>query len=326
MPAGSVALAIPEGAPIFEVAIPCEVFGRPRPELADPWYDFRICAADPGRTRTQAGFVAAEAGSLDELAVADTVIVAALGDPAGDVEPQLVAAVRAAHEAGARVVSLCTGAFVLAAAGLLDGRTATVHWMHADQLTRRYPRVKVDPSVLYVDTGDVLTSAGTAAGLDLCLHLVRLDLGAEVANVLARRLVIQPHRPGGQAQYVETPLARHDDASLAPLLHWAMEHLDQPMTIEGLAARLHTTPRTLIRRFHAATGTSPLQWLLAQRVQRARELLESSDEPMSRIARACGLGSEVNLRHHFARLVGLPPTQYRRAFQDRTLTEAHSHG
>jgi AraC family transcriptional regulator, transcriptional activator FtrA len=206
---------------------------------------------------------------------------------------------------------------VLAAAGLLDGRRATVHWMYASLLAERYPKVTVDPAVLYVDDGDVLTSAGTAAGLDLCLHLVRLDLGAEIANLLARRLVIPPHRPGGQAQYVETPLARQDDESIAPLLHWALEHLSQPLTINDLALRQHVTPRTPIRRFHAATGTSPIQWLLAQRVQRARSMLESTDEPLSRIAGRCGLGTEVNLRHHFARLIGVAPTQYRRTFRNQ---------
>ncbi len=317
MAMGRVALAVTEGVPIFDVAIPCEVFGRARPDLADHWYDFRVCAAEPGRTRTGAGFVADTRFGLDELAWADTVIVPACADPHDPPPRGLVDAVRAAHGNGARVVSICTGAFVLAAAGLLDGRRATVHWMYASVLAERYPKVTVDPTVLYVDDGDVLTSAGTAAGLDLCLHLVRLDLGAEIANLLARRLVVPPHRPGGQAQYVETPLARRDDDSLAPLLHWALEHLDQPLTIAELARRQHITPRTLIRRFHAATGTSPLQWLLAQRVQRARWLLESTDEPLSRIAGRCGLGAEVNLRHHFARLVGVAPTQYRRTFKSQ---------
>jgi transcriptional regulator GlxA family with amidase domain len=317
MAVGRVALAVTDGVPIFDVAIPCEVFGRERPGLTDRWYDFRVCAAEPGRTRTGAGFVVDTRYGLDELVRADTVIVPASAS-AQDAQPQaLVDAVRAAHEAGARLVSICTGAFVLAAAGLLDGRRATVHWMYASLLAERYPKVTVDPAVLYVDDGDVLTSAGTAAGLDLCLHLVRLDLGAEIANLLARRLVIPPHRPGGQAQYVETPLARQDDESLAPLLHWALEHLSQPLTIGDLALRQHVTPRTLIRRFHAATGTSPIQWLLAQRVQRARSMLESTDEPLSRIAGQCGLGTEVNLRHHFARLVGVAPTQYRRTFKSQ---------
>jgi AraC family transcriptional regulator, transcriptional activator FtrA len=310
-----VALAIAEGSPIFEAAIPCEVFGRPRLDLADPWfYDFRVCAVEPGRTRTGSGFVADTRYGLDELRHADTVIVPACADVHGTQPPELVAAVRAAHQAGARVVSLCSGAFVLAAAGLLDGRRATVHWMWAGLLAERFPKVTVDPDVLYVDDGDILTSAGSAGGIDLCLHLVRLDLGAEFANLLARRLVVPPHRTGGQAQYVETPLAAQDDDSLAPLLQWAVEHLDRPLTIAELARRQHVTTRTLIRRFHAVTGTSPLRWLLAQRVRRARELLEATEEPLGRVAERSGLGTEANLRHHFTRIVGVPPGQYRRSF------------
>ncbi len=253
---------------------------------------------------------------MDELTRADTVIIPAVADPLTQQPPRLVEAARAAHAAGARIASICSGAFVLAEAGLLDGRRATVHWMYAGLLAERYPNVTVDPAVLYVDDGDILTSAGTAAGLDLCLHIVRLDLGAEAANLLARRLVIPPHRPGGQAQYAEAPVARQDDDSLAPLLQWAADHLDQPLTIADLTHRQHVTSRTLIRRFHAATGTSPMQWLLAQRLQRARWLLESSDDPLSSIAERCGLGTDVNLRHHLTRLVGVPPTQYRRTFKN----------
>ncbi len=247
MPAGRVALAVTEGAPIFEVAIPCEVFGRPRRDLADPWYDFQVCAEEPGRTRTGTGFVAATSHGLGELEAADTVIVPACANVHAGAPPALVDAVRKAHERGARIASICTGAFVLAEAGLLDGRRATVHWMYASLLAERYPKVTVDPAVLYVDEGSVLTSAGTAAGLDLCLHLVRLDLGAEIANRLARRFVISPHRPGGQAQYVQTPLPRSDDESVAPLLHWILEHLDRPLTIAELAKRQRLTPRTLIQ-------------------------------------------------------------------------------
>jgi transcriptional regulator GlxA family with amidase domain len=318
MIARRVALTVTEDVPIFEAAIPCEVFGRPRPDIADPWlYDFRVCAAEPGRTTLGAGFVAGTTYGLDRLTEAHTVIVPACADPRGTQPPDLVAAVKAAHQAGARIVSLCSGAFVLAAAGLLDGRRATVHWMYADLLARRFPKVTVDPDILYVDDGDVLTSAGSAAGIDLCLHLVRLDFGARIANLLARRLVVSPHRTGGQAQYVETPLARQDDDGLAPLLHWAVEHLDQPLTIADLARWQHVTPRTLIRRFHDATGTSPLRWLLAQRVQRARELLESTSEPLSRVAELSGLGGEANLRHHFTRVVGISPGQYRRTFNQQ---------
>lgn len=311
-----VAVAVTDGMGLFELAIPCEVFGQRRERFIDPWYEFRVCAAEPGLTRVGGDFVAGTVHGFEDLAWADTVIVPAYPFPTQFDQPSaaLVEAVRTAHQRGARIASLCTGAFVLAAAGLLDGRRATTHWMYAGQLAQRYPRIKVDPAVLYVDEGDVLTSAGLAAGLDLCLHLVRLDFGPEVANLLARRLVISPHRPGGQAQYVEMPLPRHEDDSLAPALHWALQHLDQPLTIQQMAARQSVTPRTLIRRFRAATGLAPLQWLLAQRVQRARELLESTDDPPGRIAESCGLGTEANLRHHFAKLVGLSPTEYRREF------------
>ncbi len=312
-----VAVALTDYMGLFELSIPCEVFGQRREGFGEPWYEFRICAAEPGRTRVGAGFVVDTAYGLADLEWADTVVVPAHPSPTLFDPPNaaLVEAVRRAHQRGARIVSLCTGAFVLAAAGLLDGRRATTHWMFASLLAERYPRVNVDPSVLYVDEGDVLTSAGLAAGLDLCLHLVRLDLGSEVANLLARRLVISPHRPGGQAQYVETPLPRHDEDSLAPVLHWALEHLDEPLTIERLAVHESVTPRTLIRRFRAATGLPPLQWLLTQRVQRARQLLESTEDPPGRVAESCGLGTEANLRHHFARLVGRSPSEYRREFR-----------
>jgi transcriptional regulator GlxA family with amidase domain len=317
MSAPRVAVAVTDAMGLFELAVPCEVFGQRRERFVQPWYEFRVCAAEPGRTMVGAEFVAATAYSLDDLVWADTVVVPAHPFPPQFEQPNaaLVEAVRAAYQRGARIVSLCTGAFVLAAAGLLDGRRATTHWMYTGLLAARYPRVKVDPAVLYVDEGNVLTSAGLAAGLDLCLHVVRLDYGAEVANQLARRLVIAPHRPGGQAQYVEMPLPRHADDSLAPLLQWALERLDQPLTIERLAERQSITPRTLIRRFRAATGLAPLQWLQAQRVQRARQLLESTDDAPGRIAESCGLGTEANLRHHFARLVGLSPTEYRREFR-----------
>lgn len=320
-----VAVAVTEGAPIFDVAIPCEVFGRRRPGMPDNWYEFRVCSVDPRHTRASDGFLADTEHGLSELRRAGTVIIPALADPLMPQPPQLLRAVRDAHESGARIASICSGAFVLAAAGLLDGRRAAVHWMLASMLSGRYPRVDVDPAVLYVDDGDILTSAGTAAGLDLCLHIVRVDFGADVANTLARRLVVPPHRPGGQAQYAEAPVPRHDDDGLAPLLHWAIEHLDQPLTIADLARYQRLAPRTLIRRFQLATGTSPLRWLLAQRVQHARWLLESTDDPLSAIARRCGLGTEANLRYHFTRLAGVAPAQYRRTFKnepDRTGSES----
>jgi transcriptional regulator GlxA family with amidase domain len=301
--------------PIFEVAIPCEVFGRPRQGLLEAWYEFRVCAAQPGQTQIGSGFVVGTEHGFDALDWAETIIVPAIANIDIEPPPTLIDALQRAHDRGARIASICSGAFALAAAGLLDGRRATLHWMHVTTLAKRYPKVRLEPAVLYVEDGNVLTSAGSAAGLDLCLHIVRGDCGAEIANLLARRLVIPAHRPGGQAQYVETPLPRHDSDSIAPVLQWALEHLDRPLTTAELAKRHCVTPRTLIRHFQAATGSAPLRWLLAQRVQRARWLLESTDESTARIADRCGLGTEANLRHHFARLVGLAPTEYRRTFR-----------
>jgi transcriptional regulator GlxA family with amidase domain len=314
--AHTVALAVTDGVPIFELAIPCEVFGYPRPGLTDTWYDFRVCAP-AGATRIAAGFAPVTEHGLDSLADADTIVVPACHS-VHDAQPaELVSAVRAAYDRGRRIVSLCSGAFVLAAAGILDGRTATTHWMHADLLARRHPEVRVDASVLYTDDGDVLTSAGTVAGLDLCLHIVRTDHGAAVANALAKRLVMPPHRPGGQAQYIDAgPAPDHAD-ELGPLLDWAREHLDRPLTIATLAGRANLTERTLIRRFRAATGTAPMTWLRNIRLDHARSLLETTALPIDQIAERSGLGSPANLRHHFTRTVGVSPSTYRRVFSTR---------
>ncbi|MDT0322404.1 helix-turn-helix domain-containing protein [Streptomyces sp. DSM 44918] len=328
MSAGSVAVVVTEeiGVPswdLYELSIPCTVFGKPQPDLADPWYELRLCgtgaeesgaAAGPGLTlRTRYG--------LDDLADADTVIVPSVPDSCVEegrpLPPELVTALRRAYDAGARMVSLCTGAFALAEAGLLDGRRATAHWMHTAQLAERYPKVEVDESVLYVDDGDVLTSAGLTAGLDLCLHLVRRDLGARVANQLARRMVVPAHRPGGQAQFVELSVPARDDEGLGPVLDWARAHLDRPLTVEDLARRAAMSPRTFYRRLQEATGTTPLRWLLDQRLSRARELLESTDLPIERVGELSGLGTANNLRHHFLRQLGVSPGAYRRAFPAR---------
>lgn len=309
-----VALAVTVDAPIFELAIPCEIFGRQRPGLPEPWYDLRVCAP-PGRSvHTGAGFVADTPHGYDFLAQASTVIVAAPCDPGAEPPAELVGSVVAAHRNGARIVSLCTGAFVLAAAGLLDGRRATTHWLHADELANRYPAVKVDPTVLYVDDGDVLTSAGTTAGIDLCLHIVRNDHGAAVANTLARRLVAPAHRSGGQAQYIEAPIAATPEQTLAPLLDWMRGHLAEPLTIRALARHANLAERTLIRRFQATTGATPIKWLTEQRVLRARELLESGTLPVEQVARECGLGAAANFRRHFSMTVGVSPSSYRRTF------------
>lgn len=308
-------MAVTAGAPIFELAIPCEIFGRHRAGMPDLGYDVRICVPPGPAVRTDAGFVADTPDGYDVLGRADTVIVSALRDAREEPPANLVAAVRAAHAGGARVVSLCSGAFVLAAAGILDGRPATTHWLYADEMARRYPAVKLDPSVLYVDDGDVLTSAGTSAGIDLCLHIVRCDHGAAAANALARRLVAPAHRGGGQAQYIEMPASDPPEASLAPLLDWMRAHLSEPLTITALARKANLAERTLIRRFRAATGLTPVKWLTAQRVLHARQLLETSGLPVDQVATASGLGSPANFRRHFTAAAGVPPIAYRRAFR-----------
>ncbi|MEU5276171.1 helix-turn-helix domain-containing protein [Streptomyces asoensis] len=311
----AVALALTEGMLHFELSMAYEVFGAAPAGVNVPWYDVEICGT--GSVRVGRFLLEPDRG-LDRLREARTVIVPGWADV--DVEPPapLVDAVRAAHGAGARVASLCTGAFVLAAAGLLDGRRATTHWAHTDVLAARHPRVEVDPDVLYVDEGSVLTSAGKAAAMDLCLHLVRLDHGSSVANAVARRLVVPPHRAGGQAQFVAAPVPARDDHPLGALLPWAIEHLDRPLTVEDLARQARMSSRHLGRHFRAVTGTTPLRWLLTQRIRRAQELLETTDEVVDAIAAATGMGTATTLRRHFSRTVGVPPDAYRRTFRSGT--------
>ncbi|GHE40312.1 AraC family transcriptional regulator [Streptomyces capitiformicae] len=309
----SIALAVTDGMLHFELALACEVFGTDLSHLVDPWYEFALCG--PGAVRVGRFRLEPDHG-LDQLPYADTVIVPGWVDV--DVAPpaELVDAVRAAHAAGARVVSLCTGAFVLAAAGVLDGLRATTHWAHTDVLAARHPQVEVDPDVLYVDNGSVLTSAGKAAAMDLCLHLIRLDHGSAVANTIARRLVVPPHRAGGQAQFVTAPVPERGDAPLSELFSWTLARLDQPLTVEDLARRANMSSRHLTRHFRTATGTTPLQWLLTQRIRRAQELLETTADSVDTIATATGMGTATTLRRHFNRTLGVPPDTYRRTFHD----------
>ncbi|MFD8499178.1 helix-turn-helix domain-containing protein [Amycolatopsis sp. NPDC059657] len=308
----TVALAATDGMLHFELAVATELFGSDLTHITDPWYDFAICGAKAVRVGR---FLVEPDHGLDHLPSAGTVIVPALADVDVDPPADLVDAVRAAHEAGARIVSLCTGAFVLAAAGLLDGLRATTHWAHTDALAARYPQVEVDPDVLYVDNGSVLTAAGKAAAMDLCLHLVRTDHGSAIANVVARRMVVPPHRAGGQAQFVSTPMPPQDDRPLGVLFPWVAERLDQPLTVEDLARQANMSSRNLGRHFRSATGTTPLQWLLTQRIRRAQELLETTDESVDAIAEAAGMGTATTLRRHFHRTVGVPPDTYRRTFR-----------
>lgn len=310
MPA--VALAVTDGMLHYELSVALEVFGADLTHVVDPWYDFSLCGSGPvsvDRFRLEPD------RGLDHLADVDTVIVPGWADTDRDPPAELVEAVRAAHTAGARVASLCTGAFILGAAGLLDGRRATTHWAHTRELARRHPAVTVDPDVLYVDNGDVLTSAGKSAAMDLCLHLVRLDHGAANANRIARRLVTPPHRDGGQAQFITTPLPAVANHPLGELFPWALERLDQPLTVEDLARQAGMSSRHLGRHFRQLTGTTPLQWLHAQRIRHAQELLETTDATVDSIAAATGMGTATTLRRHFHRSVGVPPDAYRRTFR-----------
>ncbi|EHR61416.1 helix-turn-helix domain-containing protein [Saccharomonospora cyanea] len=311
----TVALAVTDGMLHFELALAYEVFGAVPASVAVPWYRVFVCGPGPvraGRFRLDPDH------GLDHLTRADTVIVPGWADVDEEPPTDLVDAVRAAHEAGARVAALCTGAFVVAAAGLLDGRRATTHWAHTGTLAARYPQVTVDPDVLYVDNGTVLTSAGKAAAMDLCLHLVRLDHGSSIANTVARRLVVPPHRDGGQAQFVTTPVPPPDKHPLADLFAWVLERLDHPLTVEDLARQARMSSRNLGRHFRSVVGTTPLQWLLIQRIRHAQTLLETTDDSIDAIATATGMGTATTLRRHFNRTVGVPPDTYRRTFRSRT--------
>jgi AraC family transcriptional regulator, transcriptional activator FtrA len=315
----TVALVVFDRISPFEMAVPCEVFGADRSDMGLPNYRFLVCAAEEGLLRTDAGFGIVAPYGLDGLREAQTVVVPAWRDVEEAPPTELADALRRSYKRGARIVSLCSGSFVLAAAGLLDGRRATTHWMYAGTLADRFPEVDVDPNVLYVDQGQILTSAGTAAGIDLCLHLVRLDHGAEVANAFARRMVVPPHRDGGQAQYVRMPVAESsEEEPLRETLEWASANLGRPLTVADMAHHARMSERTFARRFREATGTTPLRWVLRQRVLAAQRRLESSEDPVERVAQDCGFGTGATLRLHFGREVGVSPTRYRGTFKQKT--------
>jgi AraC family transcriptional activator FtrA len=310
-----VAVLVGPGLSPFEFGVACEVFGQDRSEMGVPWYRFSICSSRPGPVPVQTGFDLDVPHGLGVLGRADTVIVPPI-ESDQEVEVEVLDALRRAHKRGARIVSLCTGAFVLAAAGLLDGRRVTTHWSECDKLARLYPKVSVDPKVLYIDDGDIMTSAGSAASIDLCLHVVRCDLGAEIATQLARRLVVPPHRDGGQAQYIDAPIMNVADADLfAETLAWMESHLAEPVTIHDLAEQAAMSPRTFARRFRATTGATPYQWLLRQRIALAQRLLETEETSIDFVASASGLGTATNLRQHFQRALRTSPQTYRRTFR-----------
>lgn len=305
-------IAYPGVAP-FELGVLCEAFGLDRSDHGVPKLDFAVCAERSDPMPTTMGFSIQVDQGLDRVAAADLVAVPAV--PRGGETPiAVIEAVRAAYERGARILSVCSGAFVLGAAGLLDGRECTTHWMYTEELQSRFPLAKVVPEVLYVDSGQVVTSAGTAAGLDACLHIWRQEYGAAVASMIARRAVVPPHRDGGQAQYIARAVPDCEADTLGPLLSWVLENLREDHSVESLARRALMSPRTFARRFREETGTTPHHWVTRQRVAAAEELLERSDHPVERVAAEVGFGNAATLRHHFVRIRGVSPQAYRRQF------------
>ncbi|MEU0582366.1 helix-turn-helix domain-containing protein [Streptomyces sp. NPDC006132] len=311
-----VAVIVDEGTNPFEVGVATELFGLPRPELGlpGPLYEVTLCAPAPDIRMNHGFFTLTGVRGLDAVAEADTLVVPGRPDNVVPRGPDVLDAIRRAHARGARVMSFCTGTFALAEAGLLDGRRAATHWRWADSFRRLHPKVLLEPDVLYVDEGDVLTAAGSAAALDLGLYVWRLDHGAEIANHVSRRLVFASHRDGGQRQFVERPVPQVRDASLGPLLAWAQERLGDPLTVADLAARARVSPATLHRRFRAQLGTTPLAWLTGERVALACRLIERGEERLDVVAARSGLGTAANLRARLRRATGLSPSAYRRRF------------
>lgn len=316
----TVAILAYDGMSGFESGLAAEIFGMAElpamfsAGIAPPGYAVKLCSEQP-EVRMLGGAVVRTSYGIEDLAAADTVLIPSVRDVEERPSDELIDAIRAADDREARLVSICSGAFALAAAGVLDGRSATTHWVYADRLARQYPAIDVDPAPLYVDNGRVLTSAGCAAGLDLCLHIVRSDHGMRVANDVARRLVISPHRAGGQAQYIDTPVPEPtDDGRIAAGMAWAIEHLDAPITLDELAAQSTLSRRSYLRQFAKATGTTPIKWLIEQRIQASLALLESSAFSIEQIAARVGFESPVTFRHHFVRQLHTTPSEYRSCF------------
>jgi len=317
----NVAAVVFDGVAPFELGVLCEAWGIDRRPQGVPYTDFAVCSERPGKVATSMGFDLEVHHGLERIEAADLVAVPAM--PRDKPVPlAVVDALQAAHERGARIMSVCVGAFTLGAAGLLDGRPCTTHWLYSDELAERFPLAKVDPGVLYVDSDPVITSAGSAAGLDACLHLMRKEWGARAANMAARRMVVPPQRDGGQAQYLRTPVPPSEAETLNPLLTWIVEHLGQRHSVQELAERVHMSARTFARRFRDETGTTPHQWITQQRVQRAEELLERTELPVDQIASEVGFGNAASLRHHFGQIRGTSPQSYRQTFGRAQESEA----
>ncbi|MDQ0095030.1 GlxA family transcriptional regulator [Paeniglutamicibacter psychrophenolicus] len=306
-----VALALPDVV-AFDLAIPAQVFGHVDERQL---YSFAVCAAEPGLVQTTTGYAIHAAEGLEALRSADTIVVPGFS-PLTDPPPEVSKALRGAAANGTRLVSVCTGAFALAAAGLLDGKRATTHWRNAERLQTLHPEISVDAGVLYIDEGGVTTSAGVAAGIDLCLHLVRTDHGTEAANRIARRMVVAPHREGGQAQFIERPVAP-PLAHFAETCGWAIQHLAEPLTVVGMASHAGWGPSSFARKFLTVAGTTPLRWLTSQRITEACRLLETTNLTVEAIAARTGLGTSANFRLHFTRELNTTPSNYRRLYQGR---------
>ncbi|GAA2110879.1 helix-turn-helix domain-containing protein [Microlunatus panaciterrae] len=314
----TIGIVLVEPVAVFEFGVATEIFGLDRTDDGVPAFEFRVCTVDPQtplRTKTTTALTITATHGLDGLVGCDLVIVSATVPRADqDYPPEVLAALRAAHRQGATLLSVCSGAFMLAAAGLLDGRRCTTHWMYAETFAERYPEALLDARALYVDDGDIITSAGTAAGIDACLHLVRRELGTAVVTRIARRMVVPPQRDGGQQQFIQMPVPECTADSLAPLLSWMLANLDREHTAASLARQAVMSERTFARRFAAETGTTPHKWLIGQRVLQARSLLEETDLSIEQISERVGFNSAVVLREHFRRQIGLSPADYRRRF------------
>lgn len=309
-----VVLAIPGIAP-FEFGVICEVFGVDRSESGGPTFDFTIATAKPGRVPTNLGFDMVVENDLSVASEADLIAVPA--HALDGVDEAYLDVIHAAEKRGAWVLSVCSGAFVLAQAGILDGRRSTTHWMYTDKLAERYPHTEVDPEVLFVEDRGVVTSAGTASGIDAALHIVRKELGASAANIIARRMVIPPQRDGGQSQYIEAPIVACKSDSLAPITDWMVQHLDEELSVDELAKRALMSSRTFARKFRAETGTTPAAWLNRQRLLRAQQLLEQTDFGLEQVASEAGFGIAAVMRHHFVKTLQTTPAAYRRSFGER---------
>ena len=311
----NVAVVVYDGVWPFELGVLCEAWGADRSDQGLPTFDFAVCAPKRGTVPTAAGFGLAVDHDFGRAAEADLVAVPAV-QRQQEVPDSVVRVLQEAHDRGARVMSICSGAFALGAAGLLDGRACTTHWMYTHELAERFPKANVIPEVLYVDEDPIITGAGSAAGLDACLHLYRKEFGASAASMVARRMVVPPQRDGGQAQFIRSAVPDCDAETLGPLLTWIVEHLDEPMTVESLARRSAMSARTFARRFREETGTTPHAWITSQRVLKAEELLERTSRPVDQIAYDVGFANAATLRHHFTRTRGVSPQRYRRTFGD----------